>query len=143
MVKEINITIAVRYIYREGKVFQHFVFQGNKRDFRYLTDPRYLVHNKLREKMGRYFLSNVRGDIFISKREEADRFVFEYETGKKEKIESDLFKIVEFVSSSPGCDGCKYARLLDGRVYCKLKKEVFDKEKKNCKLFKQKELFVT
>lgn len=143
MVKEINITIAVRYIYREGKVFQHFVFQGNKRDFKYLTDTRYLVYNKLREKMGCYFLSSVRGDVFVSKREEADRFIFEYETDKKEKIESDLFKIVEFVPSSPGCNGCEYARPVDSGIYCRLMKEMFDKEKKNCKLFKQKQLFVT
>jgi len=145
MVKEINITVAVRYIYREGKVFQHFVFQGNKKNFKYLKDSRFLVYNKLQEKMGHYFLTKSRGDVFVSKREEDDRIIYEYLTENREKLECNLFKIVEFVPSSPGCNGCEYCRnnTENEFIYCGLMREVIDKGKKNCKLFKQKQLYIT
>jgi len=136
MLKEIDILVNVRYFYRGFKVFQHFIFIGNRKNIAYIFTNN-LLYAKLIEKIKQRNLSN-ENFTFLQLIERADRFVVEYEIKEKIKLKNEMFHVIETISTRKECNFCKFY----ANGFCNFKgKEI--KYKNSCSFFKQKEVLKT
>ena len=147
MIKTIEALISVKFIQRNDKVFQYFIVEKKKGVSKYLLDTRFLVHDKLEEKIKSLSLSHISNDyIFVERRDEEDRVVLEFKTQSTEKWKNFYFVIPGFVPKTAGCEDCKFKEEnKDGiSFYCSYKEKTFAHKLKNCQFFRQKEdLFKT
>jgi len=147
MIKTIEALISVKFIQRNDKIFQYFIVEKKKGVSKYLLDTRFLVHDKLEEKIKSLSLSHISDDyIFIERRDEEDRVVLEFKTNSNEKWKNYYFVVPGFVPKTAGCEDCKFKNDNEDGIsfYCSYKKKGFTHKLKNCQFFRQEEgLFKT
>jgi len=131
---------------KENFIYQKFLY--DKKNARYLTEPFYILYDKLEAKLRQMsFYEN--GLEFIKRENDRGEIVLVYEILDKRVISKidktrKIFKLVDFVPPNPGCAFCKYKKSLnDDFFYCEAKEKTMSKEKKTCKYFKQKSLYKT
>lgn len=147
MIKTFEGLVSVKFIHRDDKIFQHFVFD-NKKTKKYLSDKRYIVYDKFKKKILELALSNNENFSFIEKREEEDRVVLEFHINNLDEFKKPknyYFVVPGFIPSSPGCEHCIFRKDLDGGfIYCEFKEKTLTQEMKSCRFFNQKpDLFKT
>lgn len=138
MIKSIHIKFLVKIIERNNKVFQHFI-HGKAKGYKYLDDPRFSF-KQIFEKRIQSMLLTEKNYVFIDKRIEEDRIVFEYnklEDSSNLEIKSYAFSLAGFVADKASCDDCIFAKEKDGFINCSKMNKVLPIKKKNCSLFIQ------
>ena len=140
--------IAVKFIQRGDKIFQHFIVEKKKGASKYILDHRFLVNDKFEEKVKSFSLSykNSENYKFLERRDESDRVVLEFETSSEEKHVPYFFVIPGFVPTSSGCEACKFRNDNEDGIsyYCEYKQKTSTHKLKNCQFFRQQEgLFKT
>jgi len=148
MVKTIEALVSVKFFMKNSKIFQHFIIEKKRGVSKYLLDPRFLVYDRLEEKIKEFALSNISADyLFTERRDEKDRIVIEYITNKTDKPQNYYFVVPGFVPETSGCFDCKFRNDKNdniGSFYCTFKKKSFTHKLKNCAFFRQKDgLFKT
>ena len=147
MIKTIEALVSVKFIQRNNKIFQHFIVEKKKGVSKYLLDTRFLVHDKLEEKIKALSLSFISNEYsFIERRDEEDRIVLEFLTESNNKWKNYYFVVPGFVPKTAGCEACKFRQdNPDGiSFYCEYKEKTFAHKLKNCQFFRQEEgLFKT
>lgn len=147
MIKTFEGLVSVKFIHRDDKIFQHFVFD-NKKTKKYLSDKRYIVYDKFKEKTIEFALSNNKNFTFLERREEEDRVVLEFHIENPssfEKPKNYYFVIAGFTPTSPGCEHCIFRKDLgNGFLYCEYKEKTLTQNMKSCRFFRQRhDLFKT
>lgn len=147
MLNSIEGLISVKFFYRNGKIFQHFIFENKKNVTKYVRDNRFLINAKFEKKIKQHSLSSKDEYQFLNRRDENDRIVLEFEIIEEpeEKPENYYFKIAGFASPRPSCEFCKFRNDKEnGFFYCEYKEKTFGHYLKNCKFFREKKgLFKT
>lgn len=148
MVKTIEAMIAVKFIQRGDKIFQHFIVEKKKGVSKYILDNRFFVNDKFEEKIKSFSLSYKHNENykFLDRRDETDRVVLGFEIITHIKQVPYFFVIPGFVPTSSGCEACKYREDNEDGIsfYCDYKSKTLTHKLKNCQFFRQNEgLFKT
>jgi len=148
LIKTIEAMIAVKFIQRGNKIFQHFIIEKKKGVSKYILDKRFIVNDKFEEKLKNFSLSHKYSENykFLNRRDETDRIVLEFEIITQVKQSPYFFVIPGFVPTSSGCEACKYREDNEDGIsfYCDYKSKTLTHKLKNCQFFRQKEdLFKT
>jgi predicted dithiol-disulfide oxidoreductase (DUF899 family) len=147
MVKTVEALIAVKFIHRGDKVFQHFVIEKKRGVSKYLLDTRFLVYDKFEEKIKELALSKISEDyFFLDRRQDEDRIILEFRTDSKKRLLNYYFVIPGFVPTTSGCESCKFRVDNEDGIsfYCDFKEKTLTHKLKNCQFFRQEEkLFKT
>ena len=150
MIKTITGLISVKFLVRNNKIFQYFIIEKKKGVSKYLLDTRFVVYDKLQEKIKSQALSNDDNFSFVSRRDGEDRITLEFDildVSNFTKPNNYYFVIPGFVPSNAGCEYCKFKKDLDNDssfFYCSYKDKTFGNKLKNCQFYKQPEdLFKT
>lgn len=142
LIKHIEIYISVKYFYRKNKVFQHFIFISKKSNFKYLKDSKYLLYDKLHNKIHQLSLTN-KNCIFLNKREEENKIVLEFEDNTGSEYEEFYFTLSDFIPPNTGCAFCIYKKESRDKDihYCEFQNnKIYTKDLKRCRYFKQKKI---
>lgn len=148
--KAIQVLVAVKFLFKGNKVFQYFTISTDDRkniiDGKYLRDSRYIVYDKLNEKIKEVALHFL-DDKFtlVERRDDEEKITMEYTfEGDVVKYKPFYFTIAGFVPNTPGCDDCKYKGVENkGCFFCEVKNKTLTQKIKSCSVFRQKELFKT
>jgi hypothetical protein len=142
-IKLIETLIRIKFLKKENKVFQYFIFD-NEKITQKIFDKRFLIHDifeqKIRE-MGLCFL--FQNDIqFVERIDGSDRVTMVYsvvnEIDDKNYI-GYYFTLAGFISKSPGCSTCIYNKDNNREfITCGLKNKIFPKPLKSCSVFSEK-----
>ncbi len=137
-VRNLKITIQVKFYKKENKVYQHFIFT-NIKDKKYYEDNRFSIYYKIKKRFKELSLENY-GFSLDEINEQEDRVIFIL-LGENEYPFSSYYNTInDFIAPSASCDYCIY---LNGEK-CEKMNKILLKKKKNCMLFNQKEnLFST
>lgn len=136
----IKFIISVKFYHRGNKTLQHFIYNGNKRDLKYIKSLQYSLFDKFREETIKKSLSSNNGYDFLNYTEKEDRVILRFANSKKEKLIPYYFTIFAFAPPFPGCVYCKYKQKENGIFfYCDFKQKTFSKNLKSCKFFRQRE----
>lgn len=146
MIKTIEGLISIKFLIRKDKAFQYFIIE--KKSKKFLTDPRFSIHDKFEEKIKFFALSNNPNYIFFERRDEEDRITLEFKILDYENVEKPSnfhFVIAGFVPPSAGCEDCRFKIDYDETIFtCDFKQKQMTNKVKNCQFFRQKEgLFKT
>ncbi len=138
--------ISIKFLFRNDKAFQYFII--NKKSIKkFLTDPRFSIHDKFEEKIKFFALSNNANYIFTERRDEEDRITLEFKIidNNIEKPNNFHFVIAGFSPPTAGCEYCKYKIDFDDTIFtCEFKQKQMTNKIKNCQFFRQKDgLFKT
>lgn len=137
--KEIQLTIRVKYLQKNHKIFQYFIHRKAK-NYKYLFDDRFEIYDKFEKILLANSLAKISDEIVFSQRHgQEDRVVIEYlnHNGRFELPKNFYLTVIGVVPDSANCDYCEFMQRDNGSYYC-LKKEATTKYIKNCKLFNQK-----
>jgi hypothetical protein len=140
LIKSIHIKFLVKIIERGNKVFQHFIHSKAK-GFKYIEDSRFAFKEQFERRIASMLLSD-KGFIFIERRVEEDRIVFEYnkdENSEEIEVKSYAFSMAGFVADKPSCDDCVFSKETNGFIFCEKMQKNLPNKKKNCSIFKQRE----
>ena len=136
----VKFIISVKFYRRKNKVFQHFIYNGDKKDLKYIKSPQYSLFNNFRKRTQKQALSSYSEYEFLNIVEENDRLIFKFIAKKKQKLVPYYFVVSSFAPPFPGCIYCKYKKILnDVFFYCDFKQKTFSKNLKSCRFFKQRE----
>ena len=136
----VKFIISVKFYRRKNRISQHFIYNGSKRDLKYIKSPQYTLFNKFREETIKRSLSIYNKYDFLNYSEEEDRVILRFISNKKEKLTPYYFTIFAFAPPFPGCIYCKYKKKEnDVFFYCDFKQKAFSKNLKTCRFFRQRE----
>lgn len=127
-------------------IYQKFFY--DKKFQKYLTEPNYILYNKLEAKL-RQISFYEDGIEFIKRENDKGEIVLIYEITSPDAVKKidksrTLFKLVDFTPPNPGCAFCVYKKVLsEDFFYCEYKEKTMAKEVKTCRYFKQKNLYKT
>lgn len=137
-VKNLKITLQIKFFKREEKTHQHFIFTDLK-DRKHYDDNRFSIYYKLRKRIKELSLENL-GFIIEEIIEQEDRIIHIYSGDMENPYSAYYNTINDFIAPFAGCDFCIYYN----ENNCEKMNKVMLKKKKNCMLFNQKEkLFST
>jgi hypothetical protein len=146
VIKEIAIQISLKYIRSKEMIFQRFTILGNKRDLKYLIDPRFYTKRVFDNEVFKRSLNWEDGFIFCDKIELDNGIEVRYadESGGK-YLDDVFFTIHDFVPSTFGCNYCNHNRgdVDEDHVDCNFFDKTTKRRKGSCKYFNQKKLFKT
>lgn len=140
MTKSIHIKFLVKIIERGNKVFQHFIHSKAK-GYKYIDDARFAFKDQFEKRITSMLLTE-KGFLFVERRVEEDRIIFEYnklENSEDIEVKSYAFSMAGFVADKASCDDCFFAREENGFIFCEKMQKSLPNKKKNCSIFKQRE----
>lgn len=139
--KYTKISLQVKFLYREEKVFQYFVIVDTKLK-KYVLNSCYVMYEYFEDFIVKNSLSNIDSDFqFISRRDEDDRITleFSYEEGKEiEKLGTYYYTLSGDIPFSNGCEECRFLKEEGDTLYCEKKEKYLNNKLKTCKIFSQK-----
>lgn len=123
-------------------------FYYDKKYTKYLTEPCYILYNKLEAKLRS--ISFYHDSLeFVKRENDKGEIVLFYEILNKSVVKEidksrKVFKLVDFVPPNPGCAFCIHKRVLNENFfYCEMKEKTMSKDVKTCRVFTQKRLYKT
>lgn len=135
MTKYVKVTMMMKFLYKEHKVFQYFIVTETKYK-KYILDNRFSINRKLEEAIERNALSMIDSRYtFVSRREEDDRITLEFSFSDDNIVKkpTGYFAIVGDIPCSEGCEECRFRN----DHVCTKKEKQIEKMLKSCKLFSQ------
>lgn len=151
MAKEKSIEFIEVLFTSEVEIQDNYLYQKffyDKKYLKYLTEPYYILYNKLEAKL-RHISFYDESVEFIKRENDKGEIVLIYEILSKEGVKKldksrKVFKLVDFIPPNPGCAFCVYKKVLDENFFhCEYKEKIMAKEIKTCRYFKQKRLYKT
>lgn len=135
----IEILITCNISKEKDNIIQTFSF--DKKFIKYLTNPMYLLYDKIERKIREKGLDF----IFSNRINDGNKIILIYEADSDDEIKkSFMFKIVDFIPPTNGCEFCKYKEIKNEMFsYCELKNRTLTRDIKKCSFFKQKGLYKT
>ena len=140
--KYVKISLQVKFLYREEKVFQYFVIVDTKLK-KYVLNSCYIMSEYFEDFIEKNSLSNQDHEFeFISRRDEDDRITLEFtypETKEVDKLSTYYYTLAGYIPFSNGCEECRFLQEgKDGSLYCEKKEKYLSNKQKTCRVFSQK-----
>ena len=134
----LEVTIFIRYIIEEKIIKQEFIFKTKKKNFRYLTNNKFLMNERLINTIKKKYILDL---DFLGLVFEKDRVIITYKKEKDIELFSDYFIIRGLIPDNTGCNFCKYKIEKNDYLVCSFQNnKVYTKSLQQCKFFRQKEL---
>jgi hypothetical protein len=136
-----QLKIQVIQLPMSSKVLQIFEIKANKRDYKFINDPRFIINKKLQERIDENYIGDGKDIIYKETLRELDTITIIYETHTKVNISPKYFKLISTIPSSTGCDDCAYRNEgINAFPYCDYMMKILEKYKTSCQYFKQKKI---
>lgn len=139
--KYTKISLQVKFLYKDSKVFQYFVIVDTKLK-KYVLNSCYLMNEYFEDFIVKNSLSNIDSDFtFVSRRDEDDRIALEFsfpETKEIDKLRTYYYTLSGDIPFSNGCEECRFLREEGGSLYCEKKEKYLNNKVRTCKIFSQK-----
>lgn len=131
------------------KLYQIFNYNKRNKDTKLLFDSRYLIYDKFERRLINLSLSatgildfSIRKNIFDEGKIVLEYNIIDHSRFDKYLLKDQIFKVVDYVPPYPGCDFCLHKKELDDTFFhCCYKDKTMTKSIKNCKYFRQKQIY--